>query len=304
MIVRATQGNLTSSFVEDRRLLLEEFLKKTVAIQFLYQSDEFQLFIRNQEDFEKASSKLKRPTIYATAINYCSMFFEYSVSTSIEMEQDIAFHYNLFTKTLRQLELHRTKVEAAVETYRKFKADFTQLFEELKDFEGACVNECGLDFQQLVPSVRKTAVNPYKLVKKWLKAEILDVQAILECIDSIETFKALRAKAQLKLAEDRNTLQKLQTGKRTFGSFFSTKSKPTLITEHENSIRAAQEELHDIETLLRIITCRLSSHEIPHFKDLKSMKFEMIVYGFATSAVKEYDDIAELCQAISAKAAE
>jgi hypothetical protein len=53
-------GNKEAWFVEQRREFLDTFLKQIIGIDILFESDEFQLFLRGPPDFQKAVGSFKK----------------------------------------------------------------------------------------------------------------------------------------------------------------------------------------------------------------------------------------------------
>ena len=90
--------------------------------------------------------------------------------------------------------------------------------------------------------------NPFKEVYFWLKGECYDCFAILEMIRSRDRLVESRVKCEKKKNDDRHALEKLQAGKKTMKSIFSTKSNAdqmnalaTSITKLERDIEALEE---------------------------------------------------------------
>ena len=71
-------GNHDAIFIETRRKSLEEFLKQVADIKHIYESDEFQLFIRGPPEFEKNLSQVKKYALDQILGNYQHMFHQYA----------------------------------------------------------------------------------------------------------------------------------------------------------------------------------------------------------------------------------
>lgn len=56
------QGNKDNSFVEERTVFLDKFIKDICLLPYLYESIEFQTFLRPQGDLEKAFAALPKQT--------------------------------------------------------------------------------------------------------------------------------------------------------------------------------------------------------------------------------------------------
>ena len=54
------KGNTDERFVESRKNFLNYFCSKIGERPFLYNSDVFQVFIRNKQEFEKAAKELPK----------------------------------------------------------------------------------------------------------------------------------------------------------------------------------------------------------------------------------------------------
>ena len=71
-------GNHDAIFVEQRRKALELFLKQVADIKHIYESDEFQLFIRGPPEFEKNLSQAKKYILEQTLESYKHTFPDYA----------------------------------------------------------------------------------------------------------------------------------------------------------------------------------------------------------------------------------
>ena len=78
--------------------------------------------------------------------------------------------------------------------------------------------------------------NPFTIMRRWLKFEILDLEAILNAIDSSnEMDKKMNVKVSQRNT-DMKTLRELKDGKDTFRTFFRSKegkiNKITTLTDN------------------------------------------------------------------------
>lgn len=63
-------------------------------------------------------------------------------------------------------------------------------------------------------------INPYKVMKLWIKWETLELQALLEAIDVKSVLEGKKAKRLSKKESNMKDLQKLNNGKNTIKTLF------------------------------------------------------------------------------------
>lgn len=79
--------------------------------------------------------------------------------------------------------------------------------------------------------------NPFTVMRRWLKFEILDLEAILEAIETKNEMEKRRISKQTQRNSNITELQKMKDGKSTLSTFFLGKdSKITKITKLTNEI--------------------------------------------------------------------
>lgn len=82
--------------------------------------------------------------------------------------------------------------------------------------------------------------NPFKVMIRWLKFEILDIEAILEAIGQKNEMEKRQLQRIELRDEERLSLKNILEGKESFKTFFmSKKEKVTRITNLTQSINAA-----------------------------------------------------------------
>ena len=83
-----------------------------------------------------------------------------------------------------------------------------------------------LDLKQKLIDNASAMRNPFKYIRDWIKGEIMDLQCVLECIARKEGIESTKSKAISKVKDNKDTVEKMNTGKFTFkGMFMSNTSK-------------------------------------------------------------------------------
>ena len=123
-------------------------------------------------------------------------------------------------------------------------------------------------------------------MRRWLKYEVLDLEAILEAIQKKNEMEKRRiAKDQTK-EEYKEELRKLREGKETILSFFRTKQgKVDRITELTNYITQLDKDIECLSVLHKIIVLQLNQAAIQFFKREKFSTYNHTVNMYANKVL-------------------
>lgn len=303
IIVSYRQGNKAESNIASRKKLLEEFLRKTVAISFLWKSDEFQMFIRGTSNFKGTSAQLKRYSTAEISEIYRKEFSEFANhEVSPDIISGLGVYQQFFKGVLDSLREFKKVAKTAANYYSAFHENYSRLADCFSVFEENCLCEYSAEVKRPVflKWSAPLALNPYQVIYDWLKMEKLDVKAMLEALARREELQGVKERMEGKMMGDNADLNKLQAGKSTVSGFFSRKPKETQISALQTQIAQEEGDLSSLGEALSIITTRLHAYEIPRFKELKADKYEMVMKSFATLAVSEYEEVIKVCRAIEA----
>lgn len=109
--------------------------------------------------------------------------------------------------------------------------------------------------------------NPFKIMIRWLKFEILDIEAILEAISKKNEMEKQQLEKIQQREEERRVLANIMDGKETFSTFFmSKKEKVSKITALTASIQAAGQDIECLGLLHKIVVLQLNQAAIQFFK--------------------------------------
>ena len=91
-------------------------------------------------------------------------------------------------------------------------------------------------------------------MRRWLKFEILDLEAIMEAIEAKNEMEKRQQNKVKQRNENMIDLQKLQEGKTTFSSIFMSKdSKINKITKLTNEIQSSEMDIECLGLLHKIV---------------------------------------------------
>lgn len=81
-----------------------------------------------------------------------------------------------------------------------------------------------IDLKQQLITTAQGIKNPFKHVRNWIKGEIMELLALLECVSRKEGVEAAKSKAISKVRDNKDTVDKMNTGKFTLKGLFRSQS--------------------------------------------------------------------------------
>lgn len=298
-MVHDKQGNLSQVFIHGRRKLLEGFLRSTADRSYMYESMEFQKFLRGDAPFEKALSQIPSPTLFEIATNYSEFFSDYRrpvpKDTEIRLEQYSAF----FRELLVQNAKIRRQSKSTAELFATFSRNYWPLCTNLNEYEpssGSSDSE-GNRHSVFQFETREVFLNPFEVLQNLLKVERLEIDSMLEAFSVKKTYEATLKRLQAKLTTEQKALSKLASGKKTLGSLFSTKPKIAFISSLNESLEATKGDIQQVELILNIMTVRLLEYEVPAFLALRAKKYRQSIKNFGRVSAKEFEEVIKALRA-------
>ena len=131
--------------------------------------------------------------------------------------------------------------------------------------------------------------NPFTVMRRWLKFELLDLCAILEAIKKKNEMEKRRQTKVAQRNDEKEELFKLQEGHSTLRSLFMGKdSKINRITELTNSIQNAEKDIECLSLLHKIIVLQLNQAAIQFFKRDKFTTYNHTVNLYAAKQIENH----------------
>ena len=182
-----------------------------------------------------------------------------------------------------------------------FIVAYQKVDESISDYEANVMNEYGHSAYSPIftDMVKFSGANPYNHVYNWIKMELLDMKAMQECLAGFEDLQNQRDRQQKSLVTLSSDLEKLNSGKKSFKSFFSTKSKDKQKLNVAEQIAATQKAIVSYNKLINLVCGRLYEYEIPTFKDLKVKRYEQAMMHFAKIGAKDITEVLKSFNSIS-----
>ena len=197
-----------------------------------------------------------------------------------------------FGASLNSLCQFREQCASCVENFDFFESDFITFLSDLKEI-GAVFTAKPSNQDN-----RENFFNPYMILLDWAVAEILDLESILEAIETRKKYSQIVSKFENKLEASRKALAKIQSGKKSLSQLFSKKSKEDLSSKFQKDVEVFESGLESIRKCYKIISLRLINREIPMFKQAKLVTYKHVMKVFATASIQELTVLVQQVQGL------
>ena len=144
-----------------------------------------------------------------------------------------------------------------------------------------------LDLKQKLTDNASSMCNPFKHVRNWIKGEVYDLQCVLECIARKEGVESTKAKAISKVKDNKDTVEKMNTGKFTFkGMFMSNSSKASETQNILQNISQTERDILNYEVIKNYLIIYLAEIAIPAFKNQKAGNYLRAMAAFCGQEIQ------------------
>lgn len=218
---------------------------------------------------------------------------------SQENESHIEDSCQYFKTGLEALEKFESNCKENLENYNELKKEVKNLMSGVKEISLFYSEKYGGTAVEVIE--QEEFQNPYVELLNWTRQDILDLQAMIECIQNRQNLSKIKVKSEEKLETFRGKLVKAQSGKKSIGDIFSKKSKESKILDIEAEIKKSEEEIESLSLIFNVTTARLVNDLISEFKEFKTQRFENMMKAFTECSVKEYSDFINQARHLESK---
>ena len=287
-------GNTDPAMIKTRMRLLNRFCLNLSNIEYLYRSEETNIFKNNIPDVASAINKLKELSYGEILARMKEAFPEYNENYDITAGKTKIDDFDAFLKKCeKNIEEFRDNVEQASEKREADKKSYIELMQGFYDYEKdnmmiyADKNENSLIFlnstySQIPPKIsnlKTEMINPFLALRDWLQEEILDVEAMEIAIKQLHQLIESKEKLKAKLSELEDDLKKGQQGQ---VNFFKTifKKKEEVIAQTERDKETTQQKIQDLDEIIKIVGDNMEN-QIEIFKNNKTQNYYKYLKIFA-----------------------
>lgn len=290
-------------FIEERRSLLERFLRECAKYDYIIYSKEFKVFARQKGEIDKVLSSLPKQTPLQVLEKY-RLNFQINEEQDEEAIKEFRARIMTFQQYLKNaiavMEMQKKQVKLMATVRDKQDKAQADLLEGLMKYEdvGIAYYSDQDDSKRLLThpnmsdlkeriddSVQKWK-NPYKDAYLWLKGEYLDIKGMYEAINGREQVMKSQLATQQKRKTDETELNKLSEGKTTFKSLLKSKSqKESNILALKANLEIADQEIADFKKLINFLTIYHGQIAIPKFKKAKAKLYLKALNNFCVKEI-------------------
>lgn len=235
------KGNKDEKFVEERRALLERFLREIAQYDYLIESKEFKIFARGTGEVTDELNKLPPQSPIQILEKYRLNFKideDQAASELARYKDKINIFQAFLRKAIISLEKQKkefkeyaTAQDDSYNHYQRIYAAFIKFEETAVDYYGdgdrsqrIITHPTATDLATNIDECIKSWKNPFREAWIWIKGELLDVRGMMDAMNGRDGVIQKQLKTEEKIREKQKELDKMTLGKTTLKSFFKTKS--------------------------------------------------------------------------------
>lgn len=276
-----------------RNRTLNKFCAKISNIPFFAESEEFKIFINpNLPDTEvtKTLTNLQNYNYQNILNNYEKFFYEYSNSQG-EFNDNVYQQFNSYLDSwLKLIKLYKDKIYSYAEERSNYTHNSKEVMDYLEEYEKKTLveyvngNTQFLIFFNLLHSsltekkiaYRRNMINTFAIFYEWMEEKELDLDAMLNCLNSYTSLKRKFQKLNGEIISKQNKKSELEQGKKSIFEKVMGKSRQDLISKNTNELNELLNEASILENICTIIEQKFSIEIYPFVDELKQSFYDMI----------------------------
>lgn len=305
-------GNKDDTFVEERRSLLERFMKEISKYEYLIFSQEFKIFTRDHGDIEKVLLQMPRQTPMMILEKYRLNFQleeNRQGSEVAKFKENIREFQSFVKRALSVMEHQKDQMKLMIKSTDDRYTQSKQMIENLISYEDANVDYYSdqnqekrlfthptqQNFKEKLELTFQQFKNPFRDSYIWLKGELLDLKGLNDALLGRDSVIKAQASLEQKKMSDHQELDKRKAGKKTLKSVFkSSDAKAKELINLENNIKAAEMEIEDYKKLVAFLTLYIHENAIKGFKATKGVAYLKMLNGFCVKEISNSHSSATL----------
>jgi len=145
-----------------------------------------------------------------------------------------------------------------------------------------------------IEDLPKAVTNPFRVMKLWLKWETMDIQAMIEAIESRSELEGKRQQIVTRRANKQKELDKLKQGKKGFTQMFKTQNSIiNSITNLTREVQQADKEIECYDVYIRTLTLQINHAAIPYFKKDKVSLYNDLINTYSQQYINNSQQISQ-----------
>ena len=273
-------GNKGKRIIGLRLKMINKFLKKLSKLEYLFNSEEMELFLQNTSSVSKTLEGIKLENYEDLLKKYTLAFTEYddNFDTTTGKEEQDKFLKKL-TEIYPKVKYFRSLVYQAKEKYKADQDNYLAVINMLSVYEKENLNTFvnseedklvffnmnNIEICENISKIQEQVINPYDRLYDAITEDYLNTEAMIEGLETLKNLQDTYNKLQKNLNNTNTILNELQAGKSTVKTMFKKKEKEMskLSTEKEE----IEKNISNLGEIIKIATFNMKN-TIENFKTI------------------------------------
>ena len=275
-------GNKDKEIVGLRIEMINRFLKKLSKIDYLFNSDEMELFLQNSSNVSKTLDSIKEDTYEELLKKYASVFTDYDDNfDTITGKKDQDEFSKKLDENYPKLRAFRTFIAQEKERFKDVQKNYLVIINNLSIYEKEVVNTFvnndenklvfynmkNIDLCKNISNAQEKVINPYDRLYEAITEDYLDTEAMKEALESLKKLQDDYNKLTKNLTSTNITLNDLQAGKSNIKSMFSFKGREESISGLMMEKEKLEKDIENLGQVIKIATFNMQN-QIKNFKNV------------------------------------
>jgi len=284
---KKTMGNTDKEIVGLRIEMINRFLKKLSKIEYLFNSDEMELFLQNSNNVPKTLDNIKEDTFEELLKKYSSTFTDYDdnfdTSTGKNAQDEFAKKLN---ENYPKLRAFRIFIAQEKERFKEVQKNYLAVISDLSIYEKEIIstfvnsdenklvffNMKNIDLCKNISNAQEKLINPYDRLYQAITEDYLDTEAMQESLESLKGLQDTYNKLTKNLTSTNIQLNDLQAGKSSIKSMLSFKGKEENISGLMMEKEKLEKDIENLGQVIKIATFNMQN-QIKNFKNVSLQNY-------------------------------
>ena len=277
---KKTVGNTDKEIVGMRIQMINRFLKKLSQIDYLFNSDEMELFLQNSSNVGKTLENIKEQTYEELLKKFSGVFTSYDDNFDTlagKTEQD-EFHKRLIQNYPR-LKSFRSFLLSQKERFKDEQKNYLAVINLISIYEKDIIktlvnndenklvffNMKNTDLCKNISNAQDKIINPYDRLYEAISEDYLTTEAMIEALASLKQLQENYNNLTKNLTSTNVQLNDLQAGKTNIKNLFIFKGKEEKISGLMMEKEKLEKDIENLGQVIKIATFNMQN-EIKNFK--------------------------------------
>ena len=279
---KKTVGNKDKEIVGMRIEMINRFLKKLSKIDYLFNSDEMELFLQNSSNVPKTLDSIKEDTYEELLKKYAGVFTDYDDNfDTVTGKKDQDEFAKKLNENYPKLRAFRMFIAQEKERFKDVQKNYLVIINNLSIYEKEVVNTFvnndenklvfynmkNIDLCKNISNAQEKVINPYDRLYEAITEDYLDTEAMQEALESLKKLQDDYNKLTKNLTSTNITLNDLQAGKSNIKSMFSFKGREESISGLMMEKEKLEKDIENLGQVIKIATFNMQN-QIKNFKNV------------------------------------